>query len=82
MTGGAGYESQTVRLLVKEGHRVTVVDNLSTGHAALPSEVNLVEASLVDGAMITKSLEVSTQYYTSPRILGQVSLFTTLLDFG
>jgi len=59
VTGGAGYiGSQTVRLLVREGHRVTVVDNLSTGHAeALPSEVTLVEAALSDGATITKSLD-------------------------
>jgi UDP-glucose 4-epimerase len=48
VTGGAGYVgSHLVAALLDRGHRVTVLDNLRTGHAAaVPSAASLVIADL------------------------------------
>jgi UDP-glucose 4-epimerase len=47
--GGAGYiGSHMVRLLMADGHRVTVFDNLSTGHRAAVGGAALVEGDLLD----------------------------------
>jgi UDP-glucose 4-epimerase len=50
ITGGAGYIGATaVRLLLKHGHEVTALDNLSQGHrVAVPEKVRLVIADLSD----------------------------------
>jgi UDP-glucose 4-epimerase len=50
ITGGAGYIGATaVRLLLKHGHEVTALDNLSQGHReAVPEEARLVIADLSD----------------------------------
>jgi UDP-glucose 4-epimerase len=50
ITGGAGYIGATaVRLLVKHGHEVTALDNLSQGHReAVPAQARLVIADLSD----------------------------------
>jgi UDP-glucose 4-epimerase len=50
ITGGAGYIGATaVRLLLKHGHEVTALDNLSQGHReAVPEKVRLVIADLSD----------------------------------
>jgi UDP-glucose 4-epimerase len=47
VTGGAGYiGSHMVKLLVREGHQVTVFDNLSTGHRDAVTGVDFVEGDL------------------------------------
>src|SRR5580700_5716660 len=53
VTGGAGFiGSNTVDELVRRGHEVAVLDNLSTGKAAnlsqVSSKVRLIEASVTD----------------------------------
>jgi len=53
VTGGAGFiGSNTVDELVRRGHDVTVVDNLSTGKAVnlsqVSSRITLIEASVTD----------------------------------
>jgi UDP-glucose 4-epimerase len=54
VTGGAGYIGSVVtRLLLDEGQQVTVIDDLSTGHAdAVPDGVELVEADIADSERI------------------------------
>lgn len=58
VTGGAGFiGSWIVKVLLREGHSVTVFDNLSTGHrASVPETATLVEGDLRNPADITKTL--------------------------
>src|SRR5215472_10836748 len=54
VTGGAGYiGSHTVRLLLKQGHDVTVVDNLSKGYRHNVPDGRLHVLDLADTAALT-----------------------------
>lgn len=59
VTGGAGFiGSNLVSLLVAEGHRVTVLDNLSTGYRAnLPAEIPLVEGDIRDARLVGDAMK-------------------------
>ncbi|HEY2043570.1 MAG TPA: UDP-glucose 4-epimerase GalE [Jatrophihabitans sp.] len=50
VTGGAGYVGSVVAAeLLRSGHQVTVLDDLSTGHAdAVPTGAEFVQASITD----------------------------------
>jgi UDP-glucose-4-epimerase GalE len=57
VTGGAGYiGSHTVRLLLEQGHDVTVVDNLSKGHRRNVPEGRLHEMDISDTAALARLL--------------------------
>jgi UDP-glucose 4-epimerase len=58
VTGGAGYiGSVVVEELLRAGHAVVVLDNLSRGHAdAVAGEARLVIADLRDGAAVRSTL--------------------------
>jgi UDP-glucose-4-epimerase GalE len=53
VTGGAGYiGSQTVRLLLRRGHRPVVIDTLEHGHRAAVGEAPLVVGSIADRSLV------------------------------
>lgn len=58
VTGGAGYiGSHTVRALVEKGHRVTVIDNLYSGHRwAVHPEARFVQCDIADSARVEEVL--------------------------
>jgi UDP-glucose 4-epimerase len=58
VTGGAGYIGGTaVRLLLQQGHAVTVFDNLSRGHRdSVPVDASFVEGDLIDAALLRRTL--------------------------
>ncbi len=58
VTGGAGYiGSHVVNELIGKNFRVTVMDNLSTGHrAAVPPAAEFIEADLLDEMMTREIL--------------------------
>jgi UDP-glucose 4-epimerase len=60
VTGGAGYiGSHTVRLLLEQGHDVSVVDNLSKGHRRNVPAERLHELDLADTDALTSLLRQS-----------------------
>jgi len=74
VTGGAGYiGSVCCRQLVEKGHRVTVVDDLSSGHAdAVPSGVSLHRTDIGDGdslAAILSTNEIDTVFHFAAKAL-------------
>jgi UDP-glucose 4-epimerase len=58
VTGGAGYIGSVVaQALVEDGHEVTVIDNLCTGHrAAVPKGCRFVEGDVRDGDALDRAL--------------------------
>lgn len=58
ITGGAGYiGSHVLKALGKQGHEITVVDNLSTGFAKAVTYGNLIVADLADRQKIESIFE-------------------------
>jgi UDP-glucose 4-epimerase len=58
VTGGAGYVGSVCsEELLRQGHEVTIVDDLSTGHHhAVPEGAEFFEMSIGDAAGIRKVL--------------------------
>ena len=54
LTGGAGYIGSHVSLaLINEGHKVTIIDDLSTGHKALiPKKAKFLQCNISDNKNI------------------------------
>ena len=71
VTGGAGYiGSHTVRLLLQQGHDVTVYDNLQAGHrAAVPAESlvvgDLKDVDLLDQTLINRRIQAVLHFAAS-----------------
>lgn len=61
VVGGAGYiGSHMVKYLVESGHRVTVLDNLSSGHRDAVQGAHLIEGDLADTALLEDLFTVYT----------------------
>jgi UDP-glucose 4-epimerase len=75
VTGGAGYIGATaVALLIDAGYEVTVLDDLSTGHAdALPTNVKFVQGSLLNDADLDKALEGcdAVMHFAAKSLVGE-----------
>ena len=61
ITGGAGYIGGTVaRLLLAEGHDVTIVDNfIHSKREALPADATFIEADIADATAMTLALSAT-----------------------
>src|SRR5690242_12889078 len=75
VAGGAGYIGSVVTAaLLSGGHEVTVLDDLSTGHAdAVPSGARLVTASLHDSAPVLADLRPEAVLHFAAKSLVGVS---------
>ncbi len=75
VAGGAGYIGSVVTAaLLSDGHEVTVLDDLSTGHAdAVPSGATLAEVSLHDSAPVLADVRPEAVLHFAARSLVGVS---------
>lgn len=77
VTGGAGFiGSHLVDVLLAEGHRVTVIDDLSTGkeenvaHHKDDVSLSLVEGSILDEALMERLVRESDMVYHLAALVG------------
>lgn len=75
VTGGAGYiGSITTELLLQAGHEVTVLDDLSTGHADAVSDLaTFVMGSILDPAMVKIALRdcEAVMHFAGKSLVGE-----------
>lgn len=75
VTGGAGYIGATaVELLIEAGYEVTVLDDLSTGHAdVLPKNVKFVLGSLLNDADLDDALSGcdAVMHFAAKSLVGE-----------
>jgi UDP-glucose 4-epimerase len=74
VAGGAGYIGSVVTAaLLADGHEVTVLDDLSTGHAdAVPAGARLVEASLHDSApVLAEARPEAVLHFAARSLVGE-----------
>jgi len=76
VTGGAGYiGSVVVERLLEDGHEITVVDNLRTGHrSAVPDQCRFVEGDIRDRAALDRAIDSSTDavlHFAARSLVGE-----------
>jgi len=76
VTGGAGYIGSVVASeLLAAGHRVTVLDDLSTGHAdAVPAGAELVRASITEAGPVLAGAEYDAVLHFAAKSLVPESM--------
>ncbi|WP_433251906.1 UDP-glucose 4-epimerase GalE [Streptosporangium sp. CA-135522] len=72
VTGGAGYIGSVVAAqLVEAGHQVTVLDDLSTGHAdAVPAGARFVEGSVTEAADVLPGMD-GVLHFAAKSLVGE-----------
>nr|WP_205830033.1 UDP-glucose 4-epimerase GalE [Microbispora sp. CL1-1] len=73
VTGGAGYIGSVVAAqLLEEGHEVTVLDDLSTGHAdAVPAGAAFVQASITEaGGVLSEGFD-AVLHFAAKSLVGE-----------
>ncbi|MBG0827922.1 UDP-glucose 4-epimerase GalE [Planomonospora sp. ID67723] len=72
VTGGAGYIGSAVAAqLVEAGHQVTVLDDLSTGHAdAVPPGARFVEGSITEAAALLEGTD-GVLHFAAKSLVGE-----------
>jgi UDP-glucose 4-epimerase len=73
VTGGAGYIGSVVTaLLLEAGHEVTVLDDLSTGHAdAVPERARFVQARVHDAAAVLDPSFDAVLHFAAKSLVGE-----------
>ena len=75
VTGGAGYIGSTaVAMLLEAGYEVTVLDDLSTGHAdSIPAKVKFVNGSLLSDADLDNALAEcdAVMHFAAKSLVGE-----------
>jgi UDP-glucose 4-epimerase len=73
VAGGAGYiGSVCVHALIEAGHRVTVLDDLSTGHRdAVPDDAELIEGSIHDAARLLRRPFDAAMHFAARSLVAQ-----------
>lgn len=73
VTGGAGYIGGVVTAqLLADGHEVTVLDNLSTGHRdAVPAGARFVEADVADSAKVMSGGFDAVLHFAAKSLVGE-----------
>jgi UDP-glucose 4-epimerase len=85
ITGGAGFiGSNLVESLVREGHRVVVLDNLSSGYRAnldsMP-QVEFIEGDVRDGSVVERAMEgVETVFHVAASVGNVRSIEHPIVD--
>lgn len=87
VTGGAGFiGSNIVRQLVADGHDVTVLDNLLSGHRSnlVPfSQINFIQGDTRDEAMVAKAIEgAEVVFHLAASVGNKRSIDYPLIDAG
>jgi alpha-glucosidase len=80
VTGGAGYIGSVVTFyLLQAGHHVTVVDDLSTGHAdAIPDGADFVQSNIVDLDLTTMGRFDGVLHFAAKSLVGESVEFPEL----
>jgi UDP-glucose 4-epimerase len=85
VTGGAGFiGSHLVATLVRNGHRLTVVDNLSTGNLSnlttVANEINFIESDILNADLVESEVRRADLVYHLAAAVGVGNIMANPLE--